>query len=359
MEPFCGSPPPDPRDAPNVKGSDPGLERLESGVTPEARPPSGGEPRSSRDRKLPRRRFCACEGGAAAAGLLDEQTDQRGVVPELEPDFGGDLDCALREEAVLPEVAEATGCPGAFGELPPSPTGMLPRRRGRDDRVLPAARPPETWICRPSATAAAGAVHAPEPRAAHQRRPRAGAETTATWHTTPTLEGEQRRPDGNSAHVVLRPVDRVDDPTHPHHRRPRAPRRTLPRPDRSRATRARIASSAARSASETGVRSGFVSTRRSQRAEAPQRDRVRRVSPVRARRDRSGFTAATVVAIATLDLLRAVLATLDPRDRHPRAACGLCEAEQGARHTAGARSDRPLVRPAAAQFPVKRPEGPH
>ena len=50
----------------------------------------------------------AVEGRAAAAGLLDDQLD-RGVVPELELLVGRDVERALGDEAVLPEVAEARG----------------------------------------------------------------------------------------------------------------------------------------------------------------------------------------------------------------------------------------------------------
>ena len=53
---------------------------------------------------------------------------------------------------------------------------------------------------------------APSPCAAHHRRPSAGAEMTPTDELRSLLEREQRRPHGDSTHVVLRPVDRVDDP---------------------------------------------------------------------------------------------------------------------------------------------------
>ena len=72
----------------------------------------------------------------------------------------------------------------------------------------------ETWIRSPAATPPLAATHAPSPRSAHQRRPSAGAEMTATSTRPPPLEREQRRPHRDAANVVLRPVDRIDDPAH-------------------------------------------------------------------------------------------------------------------------------------------------
>src|SRR5581483_1548455 len=104
--------------------------------------------------------------------------------------------------------------------------------------------------------------NAPSPRRAHQRRPRAGAETNAS-ETSPSRSsassvahtGTPRTYDivpsiGSTIHFV-------SPPSSPNS----SPKTLSPRPDE--ATSSRIACSASRSASETGVRSGFVSTRRS------------------------------------------------------------------------------------------------
>ena len=104
-------------------------------------------------------------------------------------------------------------------------------------------------------------ANAPPPRTAHQVRPSAGAEHDPDAHLAVLLEREQRRPHRDAAHVVLGAVDRVDDPA-PARQRPSTPellaqdRVAGPRPAEPVADQLL----GGRSASDTGVRSGFVST---------------------------------------------------------------------------------------------------
>jgi hypothetical protein len=76
------------------------------------------------------------------------------------------------------------------------------------------------------------------------------------------LERDQRRPDGNTAREVLRPVDRIDDPADG----AAVVAFLLPGDSLARTTGGDVLPKRAldrRSASVTGVRSGFVSTSRS------------------------------------------------------------------------------------------------
>ena len=200
------------------------------------------------------RRRPAGEGRAAAAGLLDEQLDRR-VVPELQHRVGGDVErrprrrgsaARSRRSPRFDHARSASRAPA--GRHVGAPTSS--RRRvlePRDGGDAAAARRSRTR---------------PSPRTAHQRRPSAGAETSRDVDLALALEREQRRPDGDAAHVVRVPsigstIQRTSPPSSPSS----SPSTPSPRPDA--ATSARIASSAARSASDTGVRSGFVSTCRS------------------------------------------------------------------------------------------------
>ena len=119
--------------------------------------------------------------GERAAGLLDEQPDGGEVVGRHADGVDGDVEGALGDEAVLPEVAEAAG-----------PAGVLARGR-RAAGVRPRSSQPAlsvtlTWASARRSTVetrhARPSANAPPPRAAHHRRPSAGAETTPT--TTPS-----------------------------------------------------------------------------------------------------------------------------------------------------------------------------
>ena len=76
---------------------------------------------------------------------------------------------------------------------------------------------PPTWIG--SAAAASNAApegmladHAPPPLTAHQRRPSAGADSTADHDLAVDLQGDGRRPPGPPEGEVVRAVDAIEDP---------------------------------------------------------------------------------------------------------------------------------------------------
>ena len=68
--------------------------------------------------------------GERAAGLLDEQPDGGDVVGRHADGVDGDVERALGDEAVLPEVAEAAGPAGVLGEADDAPASG----RGRPSR---------------------------------------------------------------------------------------------------------------------------------------------------------------------------------------------------------------------------------
>src|SRR5207248_1690707 len=76
------------------------------------------------------------ETRSPSARLRDDQL-HGGVVPEVQALVGRDVDRALGDEAVLPEVREAAIGPRAAGKRPPA-AGHVACRGGRDDRVLDA-----------------------------------------------------------------------------------------------------------------------------------------------------------------------------------------------------------------------------
>ena len=185
-----------------------------------------------------------------------------GVVPHLQVRVvGRDVERTLCDEAVLPEVAQAAVRPCSLDDRPPA-VRHAARRGRRDSAVL------DPRHGRDAASARRPRTRRP-PRIAHQRRPSAGAEASPSTHFALPLECQQRRPDRHAAHVARRAVDRIDDPLRLVAVVRRTPRPKTPSPRPEAATWARIASSAARSASETGVRSGFVSTRRSPARKRP------------------------------------------------------------------------------------------
>ena len=203
--------------------------------------------------------------GEPAAGLGDDGRE-RGHVPQRQVGFGGEVDRALGDQQVGPEVAVARGCAsncpsgrgsGRAGRARPSPTATRTRgwrRRVRLTRDTARRRGARAERARPGAGA----------RAAHQRRASAGADTMPTTGRVAVEQRDQRRPDGHAAHEVLRAVDGIDHPA----TSARALRTELFAGDRVVGTvlaraRSRIAGSTARSASVTGVRSGLDSTARS------------------------------------------------------------------------------------------------
>ena len=113
-----------------------------------------------------------------------------------------------------PEVAICAG--------PPHFTGSGRATRGADRRAPTrpgssrTARHPTGSATRETRQAAAlvmlRPVHAPPSRAAHQRRPSAGALTTPTMTSSSSMSPMRVAQTGTPADEVLGPVDRVDDP---------------------------------------------------------------------------------------------------------------------------------------------------
>src|SRR3954449_264738 len=106
-------------------------------------------------------------------------------------------------------------------------------------------------------------VHAPVPRAAHHRRPRAGAETTPTTGSRSSSSASSVAQTGTPRTKFF--VPSIGSTTHCREPCPVGANSSPTTASRVRVRRnwVRISSSAALSASLTGVRSGLVSTRRS------------------------------------------------------------------------------------------------
>ncbi len=85
------------------------------------------------------------------------------------------------------------------------PVRHVGRGGRRDDGSPRSVATAETRLRSPPA-------HAPSPRTAHQRRPSAGAETRPTSTSPSRSSASSVAHTGHAAHVVPRPVDRVDDP---------------------------------------------------------------------------------------------------------------------------------------------------
>ena len=119
--------------------------------------------------------------GERAAGLLDEEADGGDVVGRDADGVDGDVEGALGDEGVLPEVAEAAGPAGVLGEAD---------ERRRQPELVPAVVERDAdlgvgdRVDRRHAAAAGRRRTSRRPRDAHHRRPSAGADTTPT--TTPS-----------------------------------------------------------------------------------------------------------------------------------------------------------------------------
>src|SRR3954447_7740340 len=147
-------------------------------------------------------RLGAVEGRAAATRLLDEQL-HGDVVPHLHHGIARNLECALGNEAVLPEVAEPAVRPRPLHDRPP-PLGHAPRARRRHGGVLDPRdeRDPATDPGRERPCAAERPPPPPERRSGDQR----------DVDDAVTLQRQQRRPHRHATDEVRRAVDRVDDP---------------------------------------------------------------------------------------------------------------------------------------------------
>ena len=125
-------------------------------------------------------------------GLGDDR-HQGGHVVQAELGLGRDVDRSLGEQHVGPEVAVGALAPAVPGQVEHlvlaahgAPRGPA---RARDRGVLERATTCETWIC--LAEVRLRPAQAPDPRAAHQRRPRAGA-ATRPMTGTPSSTSEIR-----------------------------------------------------------------------------------------------------------------------------------------------------------------------
>ena len=119
--------------------------------------------------------------GERAAGLLDEQAHGGDVVGRHADGVDGDVERALGDEGVLPEVAEPAGPPGLLGQPDE-------RRRSARASSQPSLNVMLTWASASESTVdtrhGRPSANVPPPRDAHHRRPSAGADTTPT--TTPS-----------------------------------------------------------------------------------------------------------------------------------------------------------------------------
>ena len=154
----------------------------------------------------------AVERGERATRLPDDDVE-RGHVVELELRLGGEVDGALRDEHVGPEVAVGPGAPAAPRQRHErvEPVVLVPageRRVGQRRVVEPghvgdvALRGPQQRLAGPGAAVLGG------PPAALQLR---GADHP-DHHLVVDHQRDQRGPDGHPADEVLGAVDRVDHP---------------------------------------------------------------------------------------------------------------------------------------------------
>ncbi len=204
--------------------------------------------------------------------------------------------------------------PRASDSSPSSaPAASQPSKPEMQSWASPSARTAETPqparpVGQPVAHERAGALG--RPPAAPQRRRGHHADR----HLVPLLEGQQRRPHRDPAHVVLGPVDRVDDPAPP--ALGCFGRAVLLAHDRvagrATASRSRRVRSTAVSASVTGVRSGLVSTTRSAARKRAARDRVGHVGELERQRQVLGLVPPRPV------MLRGPTGTLPAACRHGR-----------------------------------------
>ena len=150
----------------------------------------------------------AVEIGEAAAGRFDDDHRRREVPERQALRLHRDVDRAVGHQHVRPEVAET----------PRAPTPPLERedRVAAPDgfEVIGASYARCASSMRATFDTATGSPsrNAPSPRAAHQREPSAGADTTPTCEAAVALERDERGPHRDAAGVALGAVDRVDDP---------------------------------------------------------------------------------------------------------------------------------------------------
>ena len=155
-----------------------GRTRSEGGVVQEA---------VGRQRAPAARAGRAGEVGEPAAGLPDDHVE-RGEVPQRDLGLAGDVDRALGQQAVAPEVAVGAGAPDRPGEVEEAveQAALLPAGEAGvgQARVVAASLTCETR--QRVADSSRRPVHAPTSFAAHQRLFSAGAETRPTTGSSPS-----------------------------------------------------------------------------------------------------------------------------------------------------------------------------
>ena len=135
-----------------------------------------------------------------------------GHVPDRDLRLDRDLDRPFGDEHVRPEVAEAArACAAARQREKAHRAAVLVEVA---DAVVGEMRVFERGDARRRASArdAEGVQNAPSPADAHQRRAIAGAETTPATTRPFSSSADERGEDRDAADVVLRAVDRIDDP---------------------------------------------------------------------------------------------------------------------------------------------------
>lgn len=139
------------------------------------------------------------EGADTPARLLHDRR-QRRVVPRMEPRIDGCIDRPFGDEHVLPEITERPGVPGGGLDR----EEVAPMRR-RDRRVGETGYPGNA----DPVAVAKRVLPACCPPAVAERRSRDDPADSFSL----ALQRDQCRPHGDAAREVLRPIDRVDDPS--------------------------------------------------------------------------------------------------------------------------------------------------
>jgi len=133
---------------------------------------------------------------------------QGGEIPHRDFRLTRGVDGALCDEHVRPEVAERPRPPDSFGQRDQGVAVPAGERRIRQERVVDRGDAGDVETTRTGRAGCPRAVAASGPPSAIQ----SGRGHDAEDDHVVDPQCDQRRPDGDAANVVLRPVDRVDDP---------------------------------------------------------------------------------------------------------------------------------------------------
>ncbi len=183
----------------------------------------------------------------------------------IELGLGGDVHAALGDEHVGPEVADGPGAPAAPGEdeeVLETADALPGRDRGvREVRVLERRHVRDVAAARGVRATCRSRRRCPF--AAHHRRPRAGADTTPATTSSSTISPIRVAQIGTPRMKLLVPsIGSITQRRGPQPVTPDSSPSTASR-GRARPRVLRSTSSTRWSASDTGVRSGFVTTCRS------------------------------------------------------------------------------------------------